>query len=126
MTAFDFPNFLEILFLKNSILWHIHYVAVVHMASDKCRVSNIGIGTHSAVCRFFCPTSKDAFNVGTQTMATAECLLPMLGYLIHRIAGSLHHQHWLQHALHIAPNIFFQHWTQHSMHRVPTPSYSAA
>ncbi len=37
-----------------------HHVAIVHMAYDKCQASNVGAGTHSAACRFVCPTSKDA------------------------------------------------------------------
>ncbi len=40
-----------------------HRVAVVQMANDECPTSNIDAGTCSAVCRSFCPTSKDASNV---------------------------------------------------------------
>ncbi len=58
-----------------------HHAAVVHMTNDKCQASNVGTGTHSAACRFSCPELKDAPNVGMQTVAAAECLLPMLGYL---------------------------------------------
>ncbi len=98
-----------------------HHVAVVHMANDKCQASNVGTGTYSAASRFFCPASKDASNVGTRSVATARCLLPMLGYLTHRVAGSPHHQHWPQYTLHIGPNVCFQHLTQHSTHRVAAP-----
>ncbi len=94
-----------------------HHVAVIHMANDKCQASNIGTGTHSAACWFFCPMSKDVSNVGTQTVATTECSLPMLGYSTHHAAGSLHHQHWLEHLLHISPNVCFQ----HSTHRAASP-----
>ncbi len=65
-----------------------YHVAVVHMANDKCQASNIGTGTHSAACRFFHPVLKDASNVGMQTVVTTECLLPMLAYSTHHVAGS--------------------------------------
>ncbi len=30
-----------------------HYVAIVHLANDKCQASNVGTGTHSVACQFF-------------------------------------------------------------------------
>ncbi len=85
-----------------------HHVVVVHMTNDKCPTMTL---EHiRGPVRFFVSRQKMLPMLKCK-LASAKCLLPMLGYL-------MHHLHWSQHSLHDGLNVCFQHWTQHSTHRV--------
>ncbi len=70
------------------------------------QLPTLALEGNRAAVGFFVPLQRMP-RVGMQTVATAECLLPMLGYLTHRVGSSPHHQH----LLHIGPNVCFQHST---------------